>query len=143
MLQIGTFVFCWIVRWESRKRRIRVLVADDSLIALRSVCKYLEFEQELEIVGTARDGQHALRQAKRYRPDLVLTDLSMPRMNGLEAATELRKSFPEMRVLIFSELSGLSLGEECLRSGADGFLQKSELPEMLMQEVRKLFPNCP
>ena len=91
MLQIGTFVFCWIVRWESRKRRIRVLVADDSLIALRSVCKYLEFEQELEIVGTARDGQHALRQAKRYRPDLVLTDLSMPRMNGLEAAAELRK----------------------------------------------------
>jgi len=40
-------------------------------------------------------------------------------------------------------LSGLSLGEECLRSGADGFVQKSELPEMLMQEVRKLFPNCP
>jgi DNA-binding NarL/FixJ family response regulator len=127
----------------SNKQRIRVLVADDSPMALRSVCKYLELQEGLDVVGTARDGQHALHQAKRFRPDLVLTDLSMPRMNGLEAAAELRKAFPEMRVLIFSELSGLSLGEECLRSGADGFLQKSELPEMLMQEVRKLFPNCP
>jgi DNA-binding NarL/FixJ family response regulator len=127
----------------SNKQRIRVLVADDSPMALRSVCKYLGLQAGLDVVGTARDGQHALHQAKRFRPDLVLTDLSMPRMNGLEAAAELRKAFPEMRVLIFSELSGLSLGEECLRSGADGFLLKSELPEMLMQEVRKLFPNCP
>jgi len=127
----------------SRKRHIRVLVADDSPMALRSVCKYLALQEGLQVVGTARDGQHVLHQAKRFRPDLVLTDLSMPRMNGLEAAAELRKSFPEMRVLIFSELSGLSIGEECLRSGADGFVQKSQLPEMLMQEVRKLFPNCP
>jgi DNA-binding NarL/FixJ family response regulator len=75
--------------------------------------------------------------------DLELTDLSMLQMNGLEAAAELRKAFPEMPVLIFSELSGLSLGEECLRSGADGFMRKSQIPEMLMQEVEKLFPNCP
>jgi DNA-binding NarL/FixJ family response regulator len=127
----------------SRKRRIRVLIADDSPMALRSVCKYLELEKDLEIVGTARDGQHALHQVKRFRPDLVLTDLSMPQMNGLEAAAELRKAFPQVRVLIFSELSGLSLSEECLRSGADGFVEKSQMPEKLMQEVRKLFPNCP
>jgi DNA-binding NarL/FixJ family response regulator len=127
----------------SRKRRIRVLIADDSPMALRSVCKYLEFEEEFEVVGTARDGQHALHQVKRFRPDLVLTDLSMPRMNGLETAAELRKAFPQVRVLIFSELSGLSLSEECLRSGADGFVEKSQMPEKLMQEVRKLFPNCP
>lgn len=127
----------------SRKRRIRVLIADDSPMALRSVCKYLELEKDLEIVGTARDGQHALHQVKRFRPDLVLTDLSMPRMNGLETAAELRKAFPQVRVLIFSELSGLSLSEECLRSGADGFVEKSQMPEKLMQEVRKLFPNCP
>ena len=127
----------------SRKRRIRVLIADDSPMALRSVCKYLELEKELEIVGTARDGQHTLHQVKRFRPDLVLTDLSMPQMNGLEAAAELRKAFPQVRVLIFSELSGLSLSEECLRSGADGFVEKSQMPEKLMQEVRKLFPNCP
>lgn len=122
-------------------RRIRVLVADDSPTALRSVCKYLEYSGEFEIVGTARDGQHVLHQAERFRPDLVLTDLSMPQLNGFEAAMELRRSFPKMHVLIFSELSGLSLREECLRSGADGFVEKSQMPEKLMEEVYKLFPK--
>jgi DNA-binding NarL/FixJ family response regulator len=126
---------------ESSNRRIRVLVADDSPTALRSVCKYLKYSGEFEIVGTARDGQHVLDQASRFRPDLVLTDLSMPQLNGFEAAVELRRSFPKMHVLIYSELSGLSLREECLRSGANGFVEKSQMPEKLMQEVRKLFPE--
>jgi DNA-binding NarL/FixJ family response regulator len=128
---------------ESTNRRIRVLVADDSPTALRSMCRYLEYSGEFEIVGTARDGQHVLQQAERFRPDLVLADLSMPQLNGFEATTELRRSFPKMRVLIFSELSGLSLHEECVRSGADGFVEKSQMPEKLMQEVRKLFPMNP
>jgi DNA-binding NarL/FixJ family response regulator len=126
---------------QPSNRRIRVLVADDSPTALRSVCRYLEYSSEFEIVGTARDGQHVLDQASRFRPDLVLTDLSMPQMNGFEAALELRRSFPKMHVLIYSELSGLSLREECLRSGADGFVEKSQMPEKLIEEVRKLFPK--
>jgi DNA-binding NarL/FixJ family response regulator len=124
-------------------RRIRVLVADDSPTALRSVCKYLEFEGQFEIVGTACDGLRVLHQTQRLRPELVLTDLSMPQMNGLEATVELRKSFPEVRVLIFSELNGLALREECLRSGADGFIEKSGMPEKLMEEVERLFPKQP
>jgi DNA-binding NarL/FixJ family response regulator len=126
---------------EPTSRRIRVLVADDSPTALRSICRYLEYAGEFEIVGTARDGQHVLQQAERFRPDLVLADLSMPQLNGFEATMELRRSFPKMRVLIFSELSGASLREECVRSGADGFVEKSQMPEKLMQEVRKLFPK--
>jgi DNA-binding NarL/FixJ family response regulator len=122
-------------------RRIRVLVADDSPTALRSVCRYLEFEGQFEIVGTACDGLRVLHQTQRLRPELVLTDLSMPQMNGLEATVELRKSFPEVRVLIFSELNGLALREECLRSGADGFIEKSGMPEKLMAEVERLFPK--
>jgi DNA-binding NarL/FixJ family response regulator len=124
-------------------RRIRVLVADDSPTALRSVCRYLEFEGQFEIVGTACDGLRVLHQTQRLRPELVLTDLSMPQMNGLEATVELRKSFPEVRVLIFSELNGLALREECLRNGADGFIEKSGMPEKLMAEVERLFPKQP
>jgi two-component system response regulator DegU len=125
----------------SPNRRIRVLVADDSPNALRSVCKYLAYESELEIVATAHDGHHALFQAERFRPDLVLADLSMPKMNGFEAAKELRKAFPEIRVLIFSGLNGLALREECLRSGADGFVEKMYMPEKLMEEIERLFPK--
>ena len=126
---------------EPSKRKIRVVVADDSRTAMRSVCEYLEFEGQFEIVGTAVDGLRVLDQVERQRPDLVLTDLSMPRMTGLEAAKELRKSFPELRILIFTELNGASLREECLRCGADGFVEKSQMPERLMEEVRRLFPE--
>jgi DNA-binding NarL/FixJ family response regulator len=126
---------------ELSSRRIRVLVADDSPTALRSVCRYLEYAGEFDVVGTARDGEHVLQQAERFRPDLVLADLSMPQKNGFEASSELRRVFPKLRILIFSELSGLSLREECMRSGADGFVEKSQMPEKLMQEVRRLFPQ--
>jgi DNA-binding NarL/FixJ family response regulator len=125
----------------SNNRRIRILIADDSRKALLSVCKYLEFEGDFEIVGTATDGQQLLRKAQIYRPDLVLTDLSIPRINGLQAATLLRKTFPKLRIIIFTELNGLSLREECLRSGANGFVEKSQMPEKLMEEVRRLFPD--
>lgn len=123
--------------------RIRILVADDSRKALLSVCKYLEFEGNFEIVATATDGQQLLRKTQIHRPDLVLTDLSIPRINGLQAAILLRKTFPKLRIIIFTELTGLSLREECLRSGADGFVEKSQMPEKLMEEVRRLFPDNP
>jgi DNA-binding NarL/FixJ family response regulator len=124
-------------------RRIRVLVADDSATALLSVCRYLEFEGGVEVVGTATDGLDLLQKSKGFHPDLVLTDLSMPRISGLEATMQLRKSFPELRILIFSELNGHSLRDECLRCGADGFVEKSQMPEKLMEEVRRLFPKNP
>lgn len=121
--------------------RIRVLVADDSPTALRAVSAYLRCEGRLEIVGTAIDGVQLLREAKRLLPDLVLVDLSMPRISGFEATAQLRKSFPELRIIIATELSGLSLRDECLRWGADAFVYKSELAEKLMEEVRRLFPK--
>ena len=124
-------------------RRIRVLVADDSPTALLSVCKYLDFEGKFEVLGTAADGLDLLQKAKSLRPDLVLTDLSMPRISGLEATMELRKLFPELRILIFTELNGISLRDECLRCGADGFVEKSQMPEKLMKEVHRLFPRHP
>jgi two-component system, NarL family, nitrate/nitrite response regulator NarL len=128
---------------ENGTRKIRVVVADDSRTALHAVCAYLDFEGQFEIVGTASDGLSVLSQAERHCPDLVLTDLSMPQMTGLEAAMQLRKSFPEVRILIFTELNGLLLREECLQSGVDGFIEKSHMPEKLMEEVRRLFPENP
>jgi len=124
---------------EPRDRKIRVVVADDSRTALRAVCSYLEFEGQFEIVGTAADGLSALHQAESHRPDLVLLDLSMPQMTGLEAATQLRQSFPELSILIVTELKGLSLRAACLQAGANGFVEKNLMPERLMEEVRRMF----
>ncbi len=125
----------------SATNKIRVLVADDSPTALRSACDYLDFAGGFEIVGTASDGQNAVQLASLYKPDLVLLDLSMPRVNGLEAAEHIRLACPEMRIIIFSELHGLSLGEECLRHGAHSFVPKNLLPEELLMEIQRLFPS--
>jgi len=119
---------------------IRVLIADDSPTALRSLCDYLEFAGGFEIVGTASDGLNAVQLASVHKPDLVLLDLSMPRVNGLEAAEQIRLSSPNLRVIIFSELNGLSLADECRRRGADSFVQKSHLPDRLLPEIQRLFP---
>lgn len=122
-------------------RPIRVLVADDSATALAGICRYLELEGLFEIVATASDGLQLVQKALRLRPELVLTDLSMPRLNGFEAATELRRLFPDLRIVIITQLSGLSLKDECLRSGADGLVEKGHMPKKLMEEVRRLFPG--
>lgn len=66
-------------------RRIRTLIADDSRTVLLSACRYLEFEGDFEIIAPVTDGLQLLHKAQRYRPDLALTDLSMPRISGLEA----------------------------------------------------------
>lgn len=126
---------------KPRSRPIRVLVADDSATALACIRRYLEFEGRFEIVATASDGLQLVQKAMRLRPELVLADLSMPRLNGFEAATELRRLFPDLRIVIITQLSGLSLKDECLRSGADGLVEKGQMSEKLMEEIRRLFPG--
>jgi DNA-binding NarL/FixJ family response regulator len=121
------------------RKPIRVLVADDSPTALRSVCDYLEFAGGFEIVGTASDGMNAVQLAALKRPDLVLLDLSMPRVNGLEAAEQIRLASPNLRLIIFSELYGLSLADECRRHGANGFVSKGHFPEGLLAEIDRIF----
>jgi two-component system response regulator DesR len=120
---------------------IRVLIADDSPTALRSVCDYLEFAGGFNVVGTASDGVNAVQLAAHNAPDLALLDFRMPRLNGLETAVELRRTHPSLRVIIYSEISGPALEEECLTHGADCFIPKNRLPDGLLSEIRRLFPS--
>ncbi|HUK53077.1 MAG TPA: response regulator transcription factor [Candidatus Binatia bacterium] len=120
---------------------IRVLVADDAPTALNAMCAYLELEGGFEIVGTASDGLNLLQQAEIQKPDLVLVDLQMPRMNGLEVAQRLRAQHPQVAVIVFSEFEAAVLKAECMQRGADAFVQKSQMPEQLMREIARLFPR--
>jgi len=120
---------------------IRVLVADDSPTALRSVCDYLDFAGGLEVVCTASDGMNAVQLVTKHQPDLALLDFRMPRLNGLQAAKELRRAHPSLRVIIYSEIQGTTLEEECRNHGADGYVSKGRLPDGLLHEIRRLFPD--
>ncbi|HMD32639.1 MAG TPA: response regulator transcription factor [Candidatus Acidoferrales bacterium] len=125
----------------SNPGRIRVLVADDSPTALHSICTFLEMEGGFDIVGTASDGVNILQQAQTAAPDLVLMDIQMPRMNGLEVTRELRRAFPALPIILFSEISGTTLWAECIGRGASAFIHKSQMPEQLLREVWRLFPG--
>jgi len=121
---------------------IRVMVADDSPTALRSVCDYLDFAGGLEVVCTASDGMNAVQLVAIHQPDLALLDFRMPRLNGLQAAQELRRAHPSLRVIIYSEIQGTTLEEECRNHGADGYVSKGRLPDGLLHEIRRLFPDA-
>jgi len=125
----------------SSPSRIRVLVADDSPTALNSICSFLEMEGAFEIVGTASDGLNILQQAETQKPDLVLMDIQMPRMNGLEVTRELRRLYPSLPIILFSEIAGTTLWAECIGRGASAFIHKSQMPEQLLREVWRLFPG--
>jgi DNA-binding NarL/FixJ family response regulator len=120
---------------------IRVLIADDSPTALQSVCDYLDFAGGFLVVCTASDGVNAVQLAQRHQPDLALLDFRMPRQNGLLTARKLREALPSLRVILYSEINGVTLEEECRNHGVDSFLPKSRLPDDLISEIRRLFPD--
>jgi len=120
---------------------IRVLVADDSPTALNSICAYLEMEGGFEIVGTASDGINVLQQTAALRPDLVLMDIHMPRMSGLDVTRELHRTYPSLPIILFSETAGTILWAECIGRGASAFVHKAQMPEQLLREVWRLFPG--
>jgi len=125
----------------SSSNRIRVLVADDSPTALHSICAFLEMEGGFEIVGTASDGVNVLQQANALHPDLVLLDIHMPRLSGLDVTRELRKANVALPIILFSEVAGTTLWAECIGHGASAFVHKSQMPEQLLREVWRLFPG--
>src|SRR5467141_1584374 len=103
---------------------IRVLVADDSPTALRSVCDYLDFAGGMEVVCTASDGVNALQLTAKHQPDLAPLDLRMPRLNGRQPAQDLRRSYPPLCGIFYSEIQGATLEEECRSHGSDGYVSK-------------------
>jgi DNA-binding NarL/FixJ family response regulator len=116
-------------------RPIRALVADDHKLLCASLRLLLE-SFGAQVVGEAHDGQEALALVKTHRPDLVLMDFSMKRLNGLEATVHLKREFPETRVIILSMYSSEEHVLQALRAGAGGYLPKESASEELEEAVR-------
>lgn len=122
-------------------KRIRTLVVDDAPPVVQAICSFLERQRDIEVVGTAGDGRQALAQVEALRPDLVLMDMQMPDMSGLEATLKLRKDFPATRVIIVTAHDSPEVHMACQASGAHGFVAKSRLYQELVAEIRRLFPR--
>lgn len=126
---------------ERSQRCIRTIVVDDSPLALRTTCSLVAREKNVQVVGTATNGRAAVTLARTLRPDLVLMNVGMSTMDGIEAISSLAQECPTARVVVVSLHDSPELRRACQRCGACAFLMKTTLPEDLPVVMRHLFGN--
>ena len=116
---------------------LRVVLADDEAMVRAGLRLLIDGEPDLEVVGEAVDGEDAVRVAREVGPDVVLMDVRMPRMNGLDAAQALLADEGAPRVLVLTTFDEDEVVDEALRRGIAGFLLKSSPPEDLLAAIRR------
>ncbi|KZE68888.1 two-component system response regulator [Fictibacillus phosphorivorans] len=115
---------------------IRLLLVDDHHLAREGVKEILEDQTEFEIVGEASNGVQAVEKTKALLPDLVLMDISMPKMNGFEATKEIKKQFPTVKIVIMTVSYDITDWFEALKRGAQGYLLKNLNTEDMLNGLK-------
>ena len=113
----------------------RVLVVEDHEPFRRFVCSMLEKRTELQVIGEASDGLEAVRKAEELQPDLILLDVGLPALNGIEAAQRIRKLSPESKILFVSQETSTDVVQEALSFGALGYVAKTNAGIELLAAV--------
>jgi len=117
---------------------LRILVADDHEIVRRGLCAILESHSGWEVCGEAADGREAVEKTRQLNPDVVILDIGMPSLNGLEATRQILRGNPLQRVLILTVTDAEQLIEEVLKAGARGFVLKADAAKDLTMAVEAL-----
>jgi DNA-binding NarL/FixJ family response regulator len=116
--------------------KITVLLADDHTIVRQGLAKLLEAEPDIRVVGEAENGREAVKKAEEMRPRIVIMDISMPLLNGIDATRQIRKSLPETRVIILSMHAHDRYIGELFRLGASGYLLKDSTGTDIVKAIR-------
>ncbi|MEH6853594.1 response regulator transcription factor [Priestia megaterium] len=118
--------------------KIKILIADDHHVVRKGLVFFLQTQPDLEIVGEASNGEEALKLATSLEPHIVLMDLSMPVLDGIEATKELKKQAPHIQVMILTSFSDQDHVIPALEAGASGYQLKESDPDELVAAIRKL-----
>ena len=118
--------------------KIRVIIAEDQSMVLGALAALLESEGDIEVVGQARNGMEALKLVRVHKPDLLLTDIEMPEISGLEVAAELKRQGLPVRVIILTTFARAGYLRRALDSGASGYLLKDSPASELAGAVRSV-----
>jgi DNA-binding NarL/FixJ family response regulator len=129
--------------WENHikifMKQITILLAEDHTIVREGFRRMLELEDDLKVVGEAQDGRQAVEMAKQLHPDVVLMDVAMPMLNGLEATRQVIKAIPTTRVLILSAHGDFAYVTNAMESGAVGFLLKQSSADEVYRAIREVY----
>jgi len=118
---------------------LRVLLVDDFAAWRKYVRSVLQERENFDVVGEAADGEEAIEKATELQPDLILMDVAMPKMNGIEAAKRIRDSAPNSKILFLSVETSDELAETALAAGGQGYIGKSEVRAKLLPTIDNLF----
>jgi len=116
--------------------KVRILIADDHEVIRKGLALVLRQRPDFEVVGEAQDGVETLAQARRLKPDLILLDWKMPRMDGIAAARAIRQQLPDVRILVLSGAPVEDAVLDSLEAGVDGFVPKAISPANLTLAIR-------
>lgn len=117
---------------------VRILVADDHEVVRRGVCTLLEAHEGWQICGEVADGREAVEKVSELKPDIVILDIGMPRLNGLEAARQILRTDPRQKILVLTISDAEQIVQEVLKAGARGFLLKSDAAKEVVSAVDAL-----
>jgi two-component system response regulator NreC len=116
----------------------RILVADDHPVFRFGLCSLLRAREGWEVCGESADGRDAVEKCKRLKPDLLILDICMPKLNGVDAARQILKANPNQRILVVTDVNSDQVVRECLEAGVRGWVFKHEEAEDLMTAVETL-----
>lgn len=119
-------------------QKIRILVVDDHTIVRDGICALLGLAGDMEVVGEAANGREALEMVKKLMPDVVLMDIAMPVMGGLEATRRIRKEFPKVKVLALTQYDDKAYVFPVIEAGAWGFISKTAASSELASGIRSV-----
>ncbi|MCE7921094.1 MAG: DNA-binding response regulator [Chloroflexi bacterium] len=115
---------------------MKILLCDDQAVIRDGLEMLLTLEKDFQVVGSAQDGQEAVELAAKKQPDLILMDLKMPGMNGIEATREIRKKFPAIKILVLTTYDEDEWVFDAIRAGASGYLLKDTPRQKIIEAIR-------
>jgi DNA-binding NarL/FixJ family response regulator len=131
------------VEYRNRGTEIRIVIAEDYTILREGLKSLFSSQPDFVIVGEAEDGMTAVRLAEEFKPDLILTDISMPRMTGMEAIREIKKVSPNSKILVLTVHKSEEYVLATIQAGADGYVLKDSTSHELVIAIRMVLAGTP
>jgi DNA-binding NarL/FixJ family response regulator len=117
-------------------RQIKILTVDDHPLLRQGIAAVIQGEKDMLVVGEAANGREAIEMFRSHRPDVTLMDLQMPDLNGIDAATTIRKEHPQARIIVLTTYEGDALARRALKAGVAGYILKDMIRTDLLEAIR-------